>query len=270
VVPTKTDTKTATVVNVKEAPSVAELGVATPSPKKATSKRPPSSTTVINVQGAADRESPPSREAAASPDLPPPNNPAAGTDNSRGYNVDILGRLVSLQSLFAMLWYVGWVAVAYAEWFRLQDEGHPPEYASIEFAAYVAVAVIPSWVTTGWFQANMLAAPGNAGWLLGVMGPVFNFAAIAATQNIGGIFLGAALTLVTFYGCILSKYSPSRAAISFALMAFALFAQFGLAVASSSLPALKAALPPLMAGLVAPLMTLLYESVGHLGIAMAW
>ena len=55
VVPTKTDTKTATVVNVKkEAPSVAELGVATASPKKATSKRPPSSTTVINVQGAAD------------------------------------------------------------------------------------------------------------------------------------------------------------------------------------------------------------------------
>jgi hypothetical protein len=27
----------------------------------------------------------------------------------------------------------------------------------------------------GWFQANMLAAPGNAGWLLGVMGLVLNF-----------------------------------------------------------------------------------------------
>jgi hypothetical protein len=132
------------------------------------------------------------------------------------------------------------------------------------------VAVIPFWVTAGWFQANMLAAPGNAGWLLGVMGPAFGFAAVAATQNTVGDFLGFALAVVTFYGCILSKYSPSRAAISFALMAFSLFAQFGLGVASRQLPALKAALPPLMAGLVAPLMTLLYESVGHLGVATAW
>ena len=171
-------------------------------------------------------------------------DPVAGTDNSRGYNVDILGHLVSLQSLFAMLWTVGWVAVAYAEWFRLQDEGHPPEYASIEYAAYYAVANIPFWVTAGWFQANMLAAPGNAGWLLGVMGPVFNFAAMAATQNTGAEFLGMAFALVTFYGSILAKCSPSRASISFALMAFAMFAQFGLAVASQQLPALKAALPP--------------------------
>jgi hypothetical protein len=41
-------------------------------------------------------------------------------------------------------------------------------------------------------------------------------------------------------------------------------------VASNSLLALKAALPPAMAGLVAPLMTMLHESVGHLGIAAAW
>jgi hypothetical protein len=249
---------------------VANVKEATASPKAA-SKRLPSNTTVISVQGAADRESPPSREAAAPPDLPPPNNPAAGTDdNSRGYTVDILGRLVSPQSLFVLLWYIGWYAVSFAEWFRLQDEGHPPEYASIEFAAYRAVAFIPFYVTAGWFQANMLAAPGNPGWLLGVMGPVFSFASIAATQNIRAGVLGLALADITFFGCIFSKYSPSRAAISFVLIAFALLAQFGLAVASSQLPALKAALPPAMAGLVAPLMTLLYESVAHLGLATAW
>jgi hypothetical protein len=259
VVPTKTDTKNATVVNV-----------ATASPKKATSKRLPSSTTVISVQGAAGRENPPLREANAPPDIPPPNNPAAGTDNSRGHDVDILGCLVSLQSLFAMLWFVGWRAVTCAERLRLQDEGHPPECASIEHAAYVAVGVIPFWVTVGWFHANVLAAPGNAGWLLGVMGPVFIFASIAATQNTGGAILGVAFALVTFYGCILAKCSPSRAAISFVLMAFALFAQFGLGVASAFLPALKATLPPAMAGLVAPPITLLYESVAHLGLATAW
>jgi hypothetical protein len=58
--------------------------------------------------------------------------------------VDILGRLVSLQSLFALLWFVGWVADA--EYIRLLDEGHPPEYASIEYAAYVAVAGTPFWM----------------------------------------------------------------------------------------------------------------------------
>jgi hypothetical protein len=51
----------------------------------------------------------------------------------------------------------------------------------------------------------MLAAPGNAGWLLGMMGPVFSFTAIAATQNMGGRFLGTVLALVTFYGCVLAK-----------------------------------------------------------------
>ena len=78
----------------------------------------------------------------------------------------ILGHLVSLQSIFAMLWCIGWYAVSYAEWFRLQDEGHPTEYASIELAAYAAVSVIPFWVTIGWFGANSFAAPSNTGWLL--------------------------------------------------------------------------------------------------------
>jgi hypothetical protein len=90
----------------------------------------------------------------------------------------------------------------------------------------------------------MLAAPGNTGWLLGVMGPVFGFAAIAPTQSGGAGIPGVTLAFATFYGCILSENPPSRAAISFALMAFSLFAQVGLGVASQQLPVLKAAPAP--------------------------
>jgi hypothetical protein len=62
------------------------------------------------------------------------------------------------------------------------------------------VAYIPFYVTAGWFQANVLAAPGNAGWLLGVVGAVFQFAAIEATQNRGGGFLGSAIAIAAFCG----------------------------------------------------------------------
>jgi hypothetical protein len=60
-----------------------------------------------------------------------------------------------------------------------------PERASIERTAYFAVAAIPFWfwVTAGWFQANMPAAPGNTntGRVLGVIGPALSFAFRAVT-----------------------------------------------------------------------------------------
>jgi hypothetical protein len=290
-------------VNVKEAPAsdlktstetTIEQGAATASPK-AISKRLPSNTAVISAQETTDSDrmevtSKKHRSNAVAPGQMPtteqesssvspekmPTTPAATTDdsttntNGQVYHTGVLNHLVSPLSLAMVLWFAVCIALERYETIRLSDEGHPPNYRSTKYAAYTAMAQIPFYVTAGWFQANALAAPGNAGWLLGILGPVFNFAAVVATQNNAGNFLGTAIALVAFYGYILSWHSQSRDPMSFALMAFSLVAQFGLAITTATLPALKDALPDMMAGLVAPVITLLYEATGHLFLVMSW
>jgi hypothetical protein len=183
----------------------------------------------------------------------------------------VFNHLVSPLSLAMVLWFTAGAAFVRREETRLADEGHPREHASIERAAYNAAALIPFCVTGGWFQANMLAAPGNSGRLLGVLGPVLIFAATVATQTRDAFFLGAGVALVTFCGHILSRHSQSRDPMSFALIAFSLVAQFGLAIATSFLHDLKDAVPVVvLAGLVAPATTLLHEAVGHLFLVMSW
>jgi hypothetical protein len=104
-----------------------------------------------------------------------------------------------------------------------------------------------------------------------MLAPASSFAVTVVTQNkVIGNFLGSAIAFVTFYGYVLSRYSESRDLISFALMAFTLVAQFGLAIASNLLPTLKAVLPVEMAGLVAPAITLLYETVAYMLLVRAW
>jgi hypothetical protein len=183
----------------------------------------------------------------------------------------VLDNLISLLSLFAVLWYSVWVAIARAEALSLMDKNCPQEYASTKYAAYVAASTTPFYIAAGWFQANALAAPGNTGWLLGVLGPVSHFAfAVATHDRMIGKFIGSSVAVATFYVCVLSRHSQSRVPISFALMAFALVAQMGLGTVSNLLPVLKVTLPANMAGLVAPATTLLYENVAYLFLATAW
>ena len=218
-----------TETSVAPAETTAEQGAAATS-LKATSKRHPS-----NVEVA--------------PLSPPPHD---ATRLVLGYNADLLNQLINPVSVAAVLWYVVWSAFAGAERIHLLED-YPPGYASAEWAAYAVMAVVPFHITAGWFQANILAARGNDGFLLGVMGPVFQFTATVVTQSqFIAMFFGSIVAYNTFYSYVLLRHSQSRVPISFVLMALINSAQFGLACATYFLPALKAALHPAMAGLIAP------------------